>query len=269
MARPASVLPPWKLVETDLFFQILKSWWLLFLLLNLSTSAPAAAAGMAEADKLVAAPEVNRDKLSQALQIYQELLPAQGPERRELLARLARTAYLLGEESPQAERQACYERGREYAATLKAEFPGEVAGPYWLALNLAGLADVNRWQGRKLLPQIIANLEEAAAINPAYDQAGPWRTLGRIYYEAPGPPFSVGDLHKSQELLQKAVGLAPTNATNRLYLGETLLRLGQIEAARQELQQALTAPHHADSPAGLAADHRRARKLLTDLREEP
>lgn len=224
------------------------------------------AAGLAEADRLLAAPDLDLAKLQQAYQIYVSLLPAAGPERQILLTRLARTAYLLGEESPTAERQSYYERGRDYAATLKAEFPQAAAGPYWLALNLAGIADVNRWRGRRLLPEIIANLEEAAALEPAYDQAGPWRTLGRIYYEAPGPPLSVGNLEKSLELLQKAVALAPTNATNHLYLAETLLRLGQNEAAVRELHLVLTAPHHADSPSGLAADRRRARQLLESSR---
>lgn len=224
------------------------------------------AADLAEADRLLAAPDLDLGKLRQAFQLYVSLLPAAGPARQALLTRLARTAYLLGEESPAAERQPYYERGRDYAATLKAEFPRAVAGPYWLALNLAGLADVNRWQGRRLLPEIIANLEEAAALEPTYDQAGPWRTLGRIYYEAPGPPLSVGNLEKSLELLQKAVALAPTNATNHLYLAETLLRLGETEAAVRELQLVLTAPHHADSPNGLAADRRRARELLESCR---
>lgn len=244
-------------------------WWLVLLILTAAifgcSQGPSAAATLAEADRLLAGPEVKREQLLQAWQLYQELLPMAGSQRRELLTRLARTAYLLGEENEGRARQPYYEQGRDYAQQLLAEFPQQAAGHYWLALNLAGLADINRWQGRKLLPQIMAHLNEAGALDPAYDQAGPWRTLGRIYFSAPGPPLSVGDLEQSRRLLAQAVALAPENATNHLYLGETLLRLGAKEAAIQELRRVLTAPCHADTPAGLAADRRRARELLATL----
>ena len=237
----------------------------IFIFLLVCLPGPLAAATLAEADRLLTEPEVTRAHLLRAWQLYQELLPAAGPQRQELLPRLARTAYLLGEESEGKARQPYYEKGRDYAQQLREEYPQQAAGPYWLALNLAGLADLNRWQGRKLLPQIISHLNEAAVLDPGYDQAGPWRTLGRIYYEAPGPPFSVGNLAESRRLLEQAVALAPDNATNHLYLGETLLRLGDKERAIQELHQVLTAPRHADTPAGLAADRRRAREILATL----
>ncbi len=153
-------------------------------------------------------------------------------------------------------------RDDSIAEKILQEYPQNVAGHYWLGLNLGGLADVNRLQGRRLLPQILEELERAASINPGYDQGGAYRVLGRIYYSAPGRPFSVGDINKSLELLQKATALAPSNSTNHLYLAETLLKLGRQDQARKELQQVLTATQNAEGSRGLEADKAAARELL-------
>lgn len=221
-----------------------------------------AAATLEQADRLLVDPQVTKDKALQALSIYESLLPAAGPERLLVLARLARAAFFLGDLADGGQRRLYYEQGRQYAETIVREFPDRVEGHYWLGLNLAGLADVSRMQGMRLLPKIMAALERAAAIDPAYDQAGAYRVLGRIYYEAPGRPLSVGDIAKSLALLQKASQLAPGNSTNYLYLGEALLKAGRPAEARAQLEKVLTASENADGPRGLEADRRKAQEIL-------
>ena len=117
-----------------------------------------------------------------------------------------------------------------------------------------------------MLPRHPKELKAALALDPAYDQAGAHRILGRIYYEAPGPPFSVGDRQKSLEHLTQAVRLAPDNSTNHLSLAETLLKLGKPEEARRELEAVLKATRHAIWPRGVADDRREAQKLLAKLK---
>ena len=98
-------------------------------------------------------------------------------------------------------------------------------------MNLCGQADVGgKLLGRKLLPRILEELKRAVALDETYDQAGAHRVLGRIYYEAPGWPLSVGDLQKSLQHLKAAVRLAPATSTNHLYLAQTLLRLQENPA---------------------------------------
>ncbi|AEB08156.1 hypothetical protein Desac_0264 [Desulfobacca acetoxidans DSM 11109] len=228
-----------------------------------SPSGGLAAAGTLEtADRLLMAPDLNKQKVLQAFSTYESLLPVGGAERLPILIRLARTAFLIGEFGEKGQRRLYYEQGREYAEAIMQEYPDSVAGPYWLGMHLAGLADVNRLRGVRLLPQIITALERALAMDQTYDQAGAYRVLGRIYYEAPRPPISVGNIKKSFEYLSRAAQIAPANSTNHLYLAETMIKLGQKEEAGQELNRVLTVNQNADGPYGLMADQRQARELL-------
>ena len=225
-------------------------------------SSAAGAASLDDADRLLQGPDLDKEKAVKALGLYESLLPPAGAQRLPVLERLARTSFILGDIAEGGQRRLYYEQGRQYAEKILQEYPQNVAGHYWLGLNLGGLADVNRLQGRKLLPQILEELERAASINPGYDQGGAYRVLGRIYYSAPSRPLSIGDMNKSLDLLQKATALAPSNSTNHLYLAETLLKLGRQDQARKELQQVLTATQNTEGLRGLEADKAAAKELM-------
>jgi tetratricopeptide (TPR) repeat protein len=182
---------------------------------------------------------------------------------------LARTAFVLGDLAPKGQRTGYYDQGLAYADRLLKEQPGGVAGHYWKALNLCGLADAGgRLQGFKLLPRIVEELQKSLARNEAFDQAGAHRVLGRIYFEAPAWPFSVGDRKKSLQHLTAAARLAPDNSTNHLYLAETLLAMGSRTQALEELAKVLQAQHYAIKPQDLVADRREARRLLKEIKGE-
>ena len=93
---------------------------------------------MAQADALLASPALDYQKAQQALALY-ESLPQANPA---LLTRLARTCFILGDLAPIKERGQYYEKGLDYADKLLAHEPNGVAGHYWKAMNLSGLADV-------------------------------------------------------------------------------------------------------------------------------
>jgi tetratricopeptide (TPR) repeat protein len=234
---------------------------LIFLLFSPGLSA--AGDPVAEADSLLNNPALDLGGALRALDLYAGSLPRTAPPEVPLLTRLARTCFLIGELTGASQRQKYYEKGQIYAEMLLKEQPARVEGHYWLGMHLCGLADTGgAMKGRKLLPRIMEELEKARTIDDAYDQAGSCRVLGRIYYEAPGWPFSVGDLQKSLQQLTRAVRLAPQNSTNHLYLAETLIKLHRQAQARQELEQVLQAPQHALLPRGLEDDRREARRLL-------
>jgi tetratricopeptide (TPR) repeat protein len=233
-----------------------------FAVLAIFLSSAAGAATSDDADRLLQGPDLDKEKAVKALGLYENLLPPAGTQRLPVLERLARTSFIVGDIAESGQRRLYYEQGRQYAEKILQEFPQNVAGHYWLGLNLGGLADVNRLQGRKLLPQILEELERAASINPGYDQGGAYRVLGRIYYSAPGRPFSVGDINKSLDLLQKATALTPSNSTNHLYLAETLLKLGRQDQARKELQQVMSATQNSEGQRGLEADKAAAKELM-------
>lgn len=243
--------------------------WIIFMaiLVGMVTPLQGATTGqMAAADELMQGSQWGLVQAQEALGIYTELLPRATGDRYPLLVRLARTAFLVGDMRSDRQRRQCFEAGRGYAEALLQENPGRVEGHYWLAMNLAGLADTgSKREGLQILPQLLTELERALVLEPGYDQAGAARVLGRIYFEAPGWPLSVGHLGKSRSYLQMAVRLAPDNVTNHLYLAETLLRLEETAEAKQELELALRATQHAMWPGGLAEDQKNARRLLAEL----
>jgi tetratricopeptide (TPR) repeat protein len=217
---------------------------------------------MAQADALLAGPDLDYNKGRQAMALYESLLQANPV----LLTRLAKACFILGDMAPIKERGYYYEKGLEYADRLLAQEPNGVAGHYWKAMNLSGLADVGtQLEGFKLLPKIMEELKRVLALDETYDDAGAHRVIGRIYFEAPAWPISVGDKNNSLTHLATAVRLDPHNSTNHLYLAETMISLGQKDEARAELQKVLQDGQHSLTPKDLAEDRQEAKRLLKGL----
>jgi tetratricopeptide (TPR) repeat protein len=193
------------------------------------------------------------------LKKYEKELPQAQAARPHDLAELARLCFILGEWGA-ADQQRYFDQGRHFANLLIQERPQEVAGHYWLALNLGGLAEMSG--DLSMIPAIVKEMKIAATLDASYNQGGPHRILGRVYFEAPPWPLSVGDLQKSAQHLRQAVNLAPTNSTNHLFLAETLMELGKTGQACQQLRRTLAATQHANWPSALMADHAKADKLL-------
>lgn len=219
-----------------------------------------------EADRLLQSPGLNFTKARQALMLYETLHPQADTERALQLVRMARTCFILGDLAENNERLRYYEQGQRYAEVLRQKYPEAVEGHYWLALHLCGLADVKRGlRSLRQLPRILQLLQRALAIDETYDQAGAHRVMGRIYYEAPGWPLSVGNLRKSLEHLTAAVRLAPETSTNHLFLAETLIRLNRPAQALVELERVLNSTRHAIHPRGLKEDQQDALRHLAAL----
>lgn len=206
-------------------------------------------------------------QLQRELARYEKKLATAAAGRTNCLIRVARLCFLLGELSPKQDKRQYFEKGRGFGETLAREQPAWAEGHYWLAMNLCGLADlVGARRGLNLVPQIVESLEQSLRVNPAYDQAGSHRVLGRIYYEAPPWPLSLGNIHKSLDHLTAAVDIAPHNSTNHLFLAETLLKLGKKAEATEELDRVLRATRHALCQQDLEKDRREALRLLRQKR---
>jgi len=215
----------------------------------------------------VAEPGCDIPQLQLALARCEKDLATATAERTNCLIRVAHICFLLGELSPQEDKQAYFEKGRHYGEVLAREQPAWAEGHYWRALNLCGLAELGgARRGLKLVPQIVEALEKAAKVQPDYDQAGPHRVLGRIFFEAPSWPLSVGDIHMSLEHLTTAVAIAPQNSSNHLFLAETLLTLKKKAEARKELDLVLKSTRHALCPQFLERDRQEALRLLQENR---
>lgn len=199
----------------------------------------------------------------------QENIPAYGKERCLRLAHLARLSFFLGEAGDQKTREQNYRQGRNYARLLIQERPERVEGYYWLALNLCGLASVSGAKNALgLLPRIVELLETSVQIDEAYDQAGAHRVLGRIYFQAPGWPLSLGSVDRSYNHLSRAAKLAPENSTNHLFFAEILYFLGEIKEANRELDKVMNGTKHALWPKGLEDDQKKAQELIKEYNGE-
>jgi tetratricopeptide (TPR) repeat protein len=245
---------------------VLKNLSLIFLVLALAWVSGSCAVHRAAVPK-VKVPEEYVDcsipRLQDELARYEHDLTWPTQERTDELVRVARLSFLLGELSPKEEKNRYFEKGQHYGEILVKEKPDGPEGHYWLALNLCGLAEQGgARRGLKLIPEIVEELDKALKEDPAYDQAGPHRVLGRIYFECPAWPLSVGNIPQSYSHLSAAVAIAPENSTNHLFLAETLFKLGKKEEARKELQQVLNGTRHSLCQKFLEEDRQEAQRLL-------
>jgi tetratricopeptide (TPR) repeat protein len=245
---------------------VLKNLSLIFLVLTLAWWSGSCARHRAEVPEVSLSEEhidCSIPRLQDELARYEEELTWVVEERANCLISLGRLSFLLGELSPKDEKSQYFEKGQGYSETLIREKPTWPEGHYWLALNLCGLAEQGgARRGLRLIPEIVEELEKAVKENPAYDQAGPHRVLGRIYFECPPWPLSVGNIPQAYNHLSAAVAIAPENSTNHLFLAETLFKLGKTEEARKELQQVLDGTTHAQCQKFLEEDRQAAQRLL-------
>jgi tetratricopeptide (TPR) repeat protein len=113
--------------------------------------------------------------------------------------------------------------------------PTSAAGYYYLALNLGQLARTKKFRALKILPEMESALLKAAGMDPAYDWAGPDRSLGMLYLAAPGWPTSIGNRQKARKHLEAAVWLSPDFPENRIALLEAYAKWNEPKNLEREI----------------------------------
>ncbi len=117
-------------------------------------------------------------------------------------------------------------RGIEACRHLTAREPDSAPGHYYLAMNLGQLAKAKAPSiaAYKLVHEVEREFTTAANLDVQFDHAGPARTLGLLYFQAPGWPFSIGNDDKARTWLERAAQLAPDYPGNQLVLAEAQLK---------------------------------------------
>ena len=108
---------------------------------------------------------------------------------------------------------------------------------YYLALNIGQLARTKSIGALKLVTQMEAALKQAIKLDPEIDFAGPHRTLGLLYRDAPGWPASIGSRSKARQQLQKAVELRGDFPENWLSLLESYSKWGDKRALEPHIKK--------------------------------
>jgi hypothetical protein len=109
-------------------------------------------------------------------------------------------------------------------------------GHYYLAMNYGQLAQAEApsLAAYRLVRQMEREFKTAADLDKTFDYAGPARSLGLLYRDAPGWPFSIGSRHKAREWLEQAAKLAQECPENHLNLVESYLQWHEADNAKSE-----------------------------------
>ena len=108
---------------------------------------------------------------------------------------------------------------------------------FWLAVNSGSYGqEKGIMQSLAMITPIKNAAEKALKIDENYFYGGPHRVLGRLYHKAPGFPFSVGNVKKAIEHLEKAVNLGSKFYLNRLFLAEAYISNRDKSKAREQLE---------------------------------
>jgi len=86
--------------------------------------------------------------------------------------------------------------------------------------------------------QMETALKQTIKLDPAIDFAGPHRSLGLLYRDAPGWPASIGSRGKARQHLEKAVDLRGDFPENLLTLLESYAKWGDKRALESNVKKA-------------------------------
>ena len=113
------------------------------------------------------------------------------------------------------------QHGIDLARTVLIREPTNAAAHYWLAMDLGQLARTKSLGALKLVREMADEFTRASSLDPHTDYAGPDRSLGMLYRDAPGWPTSIGNKKKAREHLERAAQLHPEFPDNQLALLES------------------------------------------------
>lgn len=134
-----------------------------------------------------------------------------------------------------AQREDIAQVGIEAARSVLAREATNAAAPYWLGMNLGQLARTKTLGALPLVREMEALFLRARALDPHTDYAGPDRSLGRLYRDAPGWPASIGNRKKAREYLEYAVRRHPEFPENQLELLESFAAWGEKKDYQRQL----------------------------------
>lgn len=114
--------------------------------------------------------------------------------------------------------------------------PKLAAGHFYLAMNLGQFARTKLLGALRIVDEMEREFKAARELDEHFEFAGPDRYLGRLYFQAPGWPASVGNRSKARRHFEQAVELAPDYPENRLNLLESCLKGNDRKGVHRELK---------------------------------
>jgi len=150
----------------------------------------------------------------------------------------ARACYNLADFATNDENRASLAvQGIDACRKLIKQQPNSGVAHYWLGMNLGQLARTELLGALALVREMEGEFKTAWNLDTSVDYAGPARSLGLLYQEAPGWPASIGSKHKAREWLERAARTVPNFPENWLVLTESYLEWHEPDMAREKMQQ--------------------------------
>lgn len=174
----------------------------------------------------------------EALELYRKAV-MKAEAKYEAYWKLSRMLYYVGKETESnKEKKAIFGQGIYYAKKAAELEPEKPDGHYWLGVNYGVFGEAKGvLKSLSLVKPIKEAMNKVIEIDRGYEDGGPDRVLGRVYFKLPG--FAGGSKKKSLEHLLKSKELGPNDALTRIYLADTYLALKEVEKAREELEYVL------------------------------
>src|SRR5258706_47242 len=134
-----------------------------------------------------------------------------------------------------SDRAALAEEGIAACRLALARKYGSAPTHYYLAMNLGQLARTKSIGALKLVREMEPEFKQAIELDEKFDYAGPHRSLGLLYKDAPGWPTSIGSRSKARLHLRRANDLSPDYPDNRLCLLEASFDWGETKGVLEQL----------------------------------
>jgi tetratricopeptide (TPR) repeat protein len=204
-------------------------------------------------------------KAVEGISAYEALLKER-PEDYDVLLRLSRLHYWVGQNLEQANKEeaiAHYGKGREYGRKASEIAPEKPGGYFFEAANLARQNNLKGTLSNVWGVSTVRKLnEKTAEIDPDYFYRGPDRFFCAFFTKLPG--LLGGSTSKAIEFGKRAVAAYPNYAGNRFFLAEAYMKDGSNDLARKELEAAavLSDTEFPDAVPEQRIEKKRAEALL-------
>jgi tetratricopeptide (TPR) repeat protein len=153
-----------------------------------------------------------------------------------VLIQLARAAFDAAEFTRDGDqREAFATHGIDAARSAIERESTNAAAHYWLAMDLSQLARTKTLGALKLVREMETEFQRARTLDAHTDYAGPDRSLGYLYRDAPGWPTSIGSKKKAREHFENAVKLHPEFPDNQLGLVESYEKWSERQNFERQL----------------------------------
>jgi len=170
---------------------------------------------------------------------YQEAL-LKTEDRYEAYWKIARILYYIGfNTEKKKEKKIIFSQGIYNAKKAVDLEPEKPDGYYWLGVNYGVYGEARGvLKSLSLVDDIKEAMNKVIELDRGYEDGGPDRVLGRVYFKVPG--IAGGSKKKSLEHLLKSKEFGPNDPLTRSYLADTYLALKEVDKAREELEYVLS-----------------------------